>query len=114
MTIPILPKIISDSDLTFGSRIDHLIPAMEIIPKEFHMCSNNKWVHIVETWFFKGLPKETQFIPADGIDKTQAMRHVNCVMRSWKPKHEHKTAACAYLLSLWFKDIIIPTVTTTA
>jgi hypothetical protein len=39
------------------------------------------------------------------MEAQAAMRHVQYCMRSFEPKHEHKEAGCAYLLSLWFDDI---------
>ncbi len=52
--------------------------------------------------------KETKFVSKPGIDETDAKRHLKAVLGSFAPKHEHKEAACAYLMSLWFEDVIIP------
>ena len=48
-------------------------------------------------WFFYGL-KDAQFVPNEGIDKGEALRHLGYIMGSWEPQHEHKEAGCAYLL----------------
>jgi hypothetical protein len=102
------PKIVNLADMTFG-RIDTLMPEYDDIPKEFKDRNNrNKWTNIVDEWFFKGLPQTTFFSPKDGIDTQVALRHVNTIIRSYIPKHEHKIAAVGYLLSLWFNDIVIP------
>lgn len=95
-------------DLTgagFGN-IAHL-PSMDQIPKEFQN-HNNKWVHLVSTWFFMGLPKGTEFIPKEGVDTNAALRAIKVVIASFAPSHEHKEAGAAYLLSEWFQDVVIP------
>jgi len=44
-------------------------------------------------------------MPNDGIDQNKALRHIKAILGSFEPKHEHKEAAAAYLLSLWFKSV---------
>lgn len=100
------PQTVSDAEMAFGGRIKDLLPAMSAIPEEFHQGSN-KWSRVVSTWFFKGL-KGATFVPKPGIDQATALRHVGAIMGSFEPKHEHKTAGCAYLLSLWFESITLP------
>jgi hypothetical protein len=43
--------------------------------------------------------------PKEGVDVDKALRHIQAIMRSYQPKHEHKEAAVAYLLSQWFDDV---------
>jgi hypothetical protein len=59
-------------------------------------------------WFFSGLPKGTVFVPHEGIDPAKAMRHLRAILGSFEPKHEHKEAGVAYLMSQWFKEVRIP------
>ena len=33
--------------------------------------------------------------------------HLKSILQSFKPKHERKEAGVAYLMSLWFDDIIV-------
>jgi hypothetical protein len=102
----IKPKIVTNLDVTFGE-IKSLLPEWDQIPKEFK-DGYTRWNRIVSRWFFIGLPKETEFIPKEGINTKEALRHIVSILRSFDPKHEHKEAGCAYLLSLWFDDVIIP------
>jgi len=103
------PKETNALDMAFGPKnINNYLPSMESLPKEFRRGSNNKWNKIVTTWFFEGLPKETKFIPKPDIDTNMALQHISCILRSFAPQHEHKEAGCAYLLSLWFEDVMIP------
>ena len=103
------PTEVTQLDMAFGGEISDLMPAYNTVPEEFKdMNDRNKFNKVISTWFFGGLPKETEFYPKEGIDTNAALRHVGAVLRSFEPKHEHKEAGCAYLLSLWFDDIQLP------
>ena len=86
----------------FPANVSHLMPKMSDIPKEFHY-GHTVWNKLVSEWFFCGV-NNLKLTPKEGIDKDAALRHVKTVMGSFEPKHEHKEAACAYLLSQWFTD----------
>lgn len=101
------PQPVDQVTMVFGGGAMKLLPPWSEIPDEFK-SRHNKWSKTISKWFFSGLPKETQFVAKDGIDGKDALRHIGTCMRSWEPKHEHKEAGCAYLLSLWFDDVIIP------
>lgn len=88
-------------DMTFGPKnLSEFLPPMQDIPKEFDNW-NNPWSKLVSEWFFRGLKQ----IPKakDGIDQNKALAHIGTILGSFEPKHEHKTAGCAYLMSLWFE-----------
>ena len=87
-----------------------LLPKWDTIPDEFRRNRGTKWNEIQSRWFYRGLPKETQFIPKEGIDVNIAIRHLKAIQGSFEPKHEHKEAGVAWLMSLWFEDIVIPNV----
>lgn len=87
----------------FPASVRHMMPDYKDIPEEFKR-GRTKWNELVSTWFFRGL-KNAQYKPKEGIDQKKALRHLKCIMGSWEPKHEHKEAAVAYLLSQWFEDI---------
>lgn len=89
-------------DCAFGN-IKHL-PKWEDIPQEFkEHNSDNKWLKAQSDWFSKGI-KFSSLIPKKGIDKQQALSILSAIQSSWKPKHEHKAAGVAYLMSEWFSD----------
>jgi hypothetical protein len=99
------PAELTDLEVAFGARAMDLMPPMSEIPDEF--CNpnrRNKWLTIQRDWFFSGLRNVT-WTPKPGIDQTAAIRHLKAIQGSWEPKHEHKEAAVAYLLSLWFDDV---------
>jgi hypothetical protein len=89
-------------DIAFGN-IDHM-PKYEDVPKEFKDM-NNKWCAFISKWFFCGIPKEIYdaLEPKEGVDKEKAINAIRAILGSFAPKHEHKEAACAYLMSEWFE-----------
>lgn len=101
------PKPVSDVHLAFGGNISELLPHWNDIPDEFKH-GNNEWCRIVSDWFFGGIPKGTEFTCKDGIDGKLALRHLRAVLCSFEPKHEHKEAGCAFLMSQWFKSVKKP------
>ena len=96
------PMEIDDVTAAFPAQVKHLMPPMEEIPREFK-DGHGKWNELFSAWFCTGL-KSLKMQPKEGINEAQAMRHIRTIMGSYEPQHEHKEAACAYLLSLWFDD----------
>lgn len=91
--------------ITSKTRIRDLMPPYKEIPDEFkNPFGKNKWCNFVSDWFFCGI-KDVVIIPKEGINKSEAMRHLAEILSSYEPKHEHKEAAVAYLASLWFNDV---------
>lgn len=99
----IKPVKVDGLDRAFG-RTKGLLPPMDEIPDEFKKHRSNKWVGVVETWFFRGI-KKCVWKPKEGIDTQEALAHVQAITASFEPSHEHKTAGCAYLLSCFFDDV---------
>lgn len=99
---PFNPVEVTDLDLAFPAQVvGTLLPLWEDIPEEFQH-HRGYWTKLVDTWFALGLDKH----PAtkDGIDPKTAWRHLAACMRSFQPKHEHKVAGVAYLMSLWLVE----------
>jgi hypothetical protein len=104
----IKPINVTEFDLVFGGNIDDLMPNQFDIPDEFkNYNSKNKWVSLTEKWFFSGL-SGAKFIPKKDIDPDQAIRHIAAILRSYEPSHEDKISSCAYLMSEFFEDVILP------
>lgn len=97
------PSPVTTLSMTFGD-INGIMPPYESIPAEFKN-SRNKWAEVQSEWFYRGLGG-AEFIPQEGIDANEALRHLQTIQGSFAPKHEHKQAAVAWLMSKWFKDII--------
>ena len=101
------PMPVNMIDVAFGGHAMEILPPWEQIPDEFKH-GYTKWNKIASRWYFRGLPKGTEFKCKPGIDKTPALANIQCALSSFEPKHEHKEAGVAYLMSLWFDDIVIP------
>lgn len=97
------PREVKESELIFGGReILGMMPSYSDIPEEFRR-GQTKWNTLIDTWFFSGA-QGLQVKTNGRVDPEKALRHVTAIIRSFVPKHEHKTAGCAYLCSLWFDD----------
>ena len=95
------PQDVTDLDIAFPTSVDHLLPDYAAVPAEFKGFRDEPHVEFVEHWFFHGADVK-RLSPKPGIDASKAIRHLRVCMGSWEPKHEHKIAGVAYLLSLWF------------
>lgn len=103
MTVKFVPVEVTDVELAFGGRdLATLLPDWSEIPEEFKK-GRTKWNKLFSLIFFKGEAPGT-FTGVEGIDPQKAGRHLRAVMKSREPKHEHKEAGVAYLMSLWFGD----------
>jgi hypothetical protein len=94
------PQPVDDLALSFGGRMADLLPPVSEIPAEFHRHNGTEWNRRVSAWFFSGL--KGRLVPREGVDSRVAVRHLQAILGSWEPKHEHKEAGVAYLMSLWF------------
>lgn len=101
------PIPVTKPETVFGGDIKKLMPTMDNIPVEFRRDSN-KWVQVQSHWFYKGLPGTTVVKTKEGINAKEAFDHLSAIQSSFDPKHEHKMAGVAYLMSLWFDEISIP------
>src|SRR2546425_1095965 len=95
------PQVISDDELTFPVHVKHLMPPYDEIPEEFRRGRTVQNAFF-NKWFFSGADA-TGFTAKTGINATLAWRHLTAIASSYEPKHEHKEAAVAYLLSQWFE-----------
>lgn len=104
MTLLYPVQDVDDVTLAFPADVSHLMPKWQDIPEDFRTPnSRTEWNRLVNAWFFRGL-KSITVKPRPAVDVNKAMRHLMAIMHSFEPKHEHKEAAVAYLMSLWFED----------
>lgn len=87
-------------DVSFGTTKG--LPPMSSIPKEF-IDGNTKWNKLFSAWFYGGL-KSLTLTANEGVDMTKAKHHIRALMVSFDPKHEHKAAGVAYLMSKYFAN----------
>lgn len=112
---PYYPVQVTDLDLAFPATVLRLMPPIEDIPEV-----DEGWNELARA-LFTGRYTDLSFLPSvyltDWIVDSQraatveggdvylemAWRHVRTILGSWEPKHQHKEATVAYLLSLWFR-----------
>lgn len=93
-----IPKKVSDVTLAFpASIVGEYLPEMKDIPEEFKK-HGNKWAKDVSELFYNGGTIDN--LKSD-ISKEDATRHMVVMLSSFEPKHEHKIAGAAWLLSMW-------------
>ncbi|MBM66083.1 MAG: hypothetical protein CMH55_07610 [Myxococcales bacterium] len=96
------PKPISDAMMAFPASVcGEYLPPMDEIPERFHRFSD-PYVELVRRLFFEG-GSVAEWKAREGVDRDLAIKNLRAVLGSYEPKHEHKEAGAAYLVSLWFK-----------
>lgn len=99
------PQPVDDVRLAFPANLDGLLPPWHTIPEAFRRCDaeTKKWHDLASSLFYKGATRDPKLLLNEGITSEMASRHLACVLRSYQPKHEHKMAGVAWLMSLWFR-----------
>lgn len=101
------PHEISDIQLAFPAQVvGVLMPDRADVPESYP--DRGLWEDFVSQWFFFGNPFSKYDIGTrEGVDGNKAIRHASAILKSFEPKHEHKTEATAWLLSRWFDGIVL-------
>lgn len=97
------------ADIAFGN-VKHM-PKYEKLPEEFQDWHYNPHCKAVSKWFYSGAKPFTggiqlgddTYMAKPGVDAGKALAAIRAVLGSFEPKHEHKIAACGYMLSEWFE-----------
>ena len=105
LAIPELDRV----SVAFGD-IKHM-PKYETLPEEFRRHNGNDYCRAISSWFFSGakgtadglIIDNMKFTAKPGVDRAKALAAIKAVLGSFEPKHEHKEAACAFMLSEWFE-----------
>jgi hypothetical protein len=97
------PVKIRDVDLAFPATVvGTLLPLWSDIPNEFRE-DRTEWTALVGRWFALGLSFVPEVKPE--FNKTDVWRHLKACMSSFEPKHEHKVAGVALLMSQWCEPL---------
>jgi hypothetical protein len=106
-----VPKEVSEVLQAFPAIvIGDLLPIWGDIPEEFK-TGRTPWHELFHVWFYEGLGEDSKFHAKDGIDAEKAWIHINTCISSYEPKHEHKEAGAAYLMSCFFDKVVVKGVT---
>jgi hypothetical protein len=87
-------------DVAFPANVLRFMPKYEDVRGS---DAEKMYEGIVSTLFFRG--GKLKLKPRKGVDEAKAMRHIKCVLGSFEPSHEHKTAAVAWLFDQWFESV---------
>ena len=89
-------------DLAFGNTAH--MPRYDDVPDDFKQ-RDNPHVRFISKWFFNGLNQADmiRLVPRPSVETGRALAAIRTILTSFEPKHEHKEAACVYLLSSWFE-----------
>jgi hypothetical protein len=99
---------VDEPGVVFGD-ITHM-PKFDTLPEEFRR-ERSLYCAAVSHWFYGGAKRDGDTLIIDGkrfkakpgVDATKALKAIKAVLGSWEPKHEHKIAACGFMLSEWFE-----------
>lgn len=100
------PQEVTDLEVAFPAHALEKMPAEKDIPDDYPY--RRDWARFVQLWFFRGWPAAEEHFwiyKHPEIDGEKAMRHIRMILGSYEPKHEHKEAAAAWLMSRWFGAI---------
>lgn len=89
-------KSITKLEVAFGTT-RHL-PPVESIPPEFN-SSSNPYVRTVSAIFAGTELPDGEIEIIEGVEPQELNQFIRAHLTSWEPKHEHKIAGVAYLLS---------------
>ena len=101
-----IPEI-DDVSVAFGD-ITHM-PTYAKLPEEFQK-EKSPFCDVAARWFYSGGKRDGKALiigdytltPKEGVDDAKALKAIKAILGSWEPKHEHKMAACGFMLSEWF------------
>ena len=91
---------VSDIDAAFP--VNPPLPEWDDIPEEFKQWHND-FAKIAAMLFYNGGKlSDHGLTPKGDLDEIKAIRAIRACLGSFEPKHEHKMAGVAYMLSEWF------------
>jgi len=91
---------IDTAEIVFGTT--KFLPKYDDVPDEYKH-GRTKWNNLFNDMFFSGI-ESLEMEPKEGVDADKAWSVIQAHMRSWEPKHEHKEAGVAYMMSMLFSD----------
>lgn len=81
--------------------VNQLIPPSSLLTRNFR-AYNAPFIEMIENWIYGSMPDTKDLKPKEGVDKAFALDHISRIVNSSIPIHADKTAACSYLMTLWF------------
>ncbi|MBB4867411.1 hypothetical protein HNP46_006324 [Pseudomonas nitritireducens] len=94
-------QVASITDVEVAFSTERLLPAWDDIPDEFKI--GNEYTRLVEAIFYGRPLPQCNIEIADGLEPAHVQRCTQAHLKSHGPKHEHKMAGVAYMLSCFTK-----------
>ncbi len=101
------PHIFSDIDMAFPAHVVEHMPKMDEMPEAFRKGEHPACSVANGIFFGRWAGKKPGMVARDGVNPSDAWRHLHCIMSSFEPAHEHKEAAWGFLLNEWFYAFLI-------
>ena len=98
------PLRVSPVLVAFPAKVDHLIPAMAEIPREF-FNSSNIFARMANEYFYSGTPGKSAegSVLKEGVEPSMIRNHMHCVRNCYALQQDHKLASLAFLFSCWIE-----------
>ncbi len=97
------PKDVSPAQAAFPAKVlGTYLPEIHEVPD---YPQREQWEDVVHRWFSKGLD-DIGMVSEDDLDREKALQHLSTCMKSYEPKHEHKISGVAWLMSMWYTDVL--------
>ena len=87
---PYEPQETSAVDRAFPADFERLMPAPEAIPERYWRSGATPFSGLVIHSMTQGWGTTAQFAPHEGVDAERAFWHLQCIIGSFGPKHQHK------------------------
>lgn len=106
---PYDPVELRDVDKAFPAHALDWMPEHDDIPERWREADESDWqVRLWRNLMFRGLT-DIQLAPRDKswgqVEVDRAWTHLQAILGSFAPKHQHKEAALAFLTDRWFEAI---------
>jgi len=100
------PVAVSRIQQVFPANLGDLLPPLDLIPEVFQKRRAGHVSAYASAMALGRIDESLALIKRDDVDPEVAWTHLSTIAGSFEPRHEHKEAALAWLLSLWFREVV--------
>lgn len=100
------PVAVSRVQQAFPADLGDLLPPLDLIPEVFQKGRAGHVSTYARAMAIGRIDESLALIKRDDVDSEVAWKHLCTIAGSFEPRHEHKEAALAWLISLWFRDVV--------
>ena len=100
------PVAIPRVQQVFPANLGDLLPPLDLIPEAYRSGRAGHVSTYARSMALGRIDESLALIKRPGVDPELAWTHLCTIASSFEPKHEHKEAALAWLLSMWYLDVV--------